>query len=157
MYHDRLLDETRPRILVVLHQETSSSGRVGQVLTHMGYGLDIRRPVLGDPLPVDMSNHAGAVVFGGPMSANDDLEGVRRETAWMDVVLSSGKPYLAYVWVRRYWRDFSAAGFLDARMAMSKSAGTRFIRHRQVLHSWTGLQWFISFIGKDSICLPVLS
>ena len=94
MLHDRLLDETRPRILVVLHQETSSSGRVGQVLTHMGYGLDIRRPVLGDPLPDTLANHAGAVVFGGPMSANDDLEGIRCETAWMDVVLNSGKPYL---------------------------------------------------------------
>lgn len=28
------------------------------------------------------------------MSANDDGDGIRRETAWMDVVLNSGKPFL---------------------------------------------------------------
>ncbi len=94
----RTADEARkgpPRILVVLHQENSSSGRVGQVLMKMGYALDIRRPVLGDPLPETLDFHAGSVVFGGPMSANDDdIEGIRVETRWMDVVLKSGKPYL---------------------------------------------------------------
>lgn len=84
----------RQRILVVLHQEHSTPGRVGQVLTHMGYDLDFRRPVLGDDLPDTLENYAGAVVFGGPMSANDCDEGILRETRWMDVVLRSGKPYL---------------------------------------------------------------
>ncbi|MAY62755.1 MAG: GMP synthase [Rhizobiales bacterium] len=91
--HDHSLGRV-PRILVVMHQETSSPGRVGQVLTKMGYALDFRRPVLGDPLPGTLDNHAGAVIFGGPMSANDDIEGIRAETRWMDVVLKSGKPYL---------------------------------------------------------------
>ena len=93
-HHDKSLGST-PRILVVLHQETSSAGRVGQVLRKMGYDLDIRRPVLGDPLPATLEGHAGSVVFGGPMSANDDdIEGIRAETRWMEVVLKSGKPYL---------------------------------------------------------------
>ena len=92
--HDHSLGQS-PRILVVLHQESSSAGRVGQVLTKMGYALDIRRPVLGDPLPKSLDQHAGSVVFGGPMSANDDdIEGIRTETAWMETVLNSGKPYL---------------------------------------------------------------
>jgi GMP synthase (glutamine-hydrolysing) len=82
------------RILIILHQETSSTGRVGQLLALMGYEADIRRPVLGDPLPATLDDHAGAVVFGGPMSANDDDDGIRRETRFMDVVLKSGKPYL---------------------------------------------------------------
>ena len=82
------------RVLIILHQETSSAGRVGQILSLMGYEADIRRPVLGDPLPDTLGDHAGVVVFGGPMSANDDDDGIRRETRFMEVVLKSGKPYL---------------------------------------------------------------
>src|SRR6185437_10635247 len=62
---------SRPKILVVLHQETSSAGRVGHLLLENGFDLDIRRPPLGDDLPETLEGHAGAVVFGGPMSAND--------------------------------------------------------------------------------------
>lgn len=82
------------RILIVLHQETSSSGRVGHLLTRMGFEHDVRRPVLGDPLPDNLDHHAGVVVFGGPMSANDNDPGILREIRWMDVVLRSNKPYL---------------------------------------------------------------
>ena len=59
-------------VLIILHQETSSPGRVGQLLQSMGFTLDIRRPVMDDPLPQTLENHSGAVVFGGPMSANDE-------------------------------------------------------------------------------------
>ena len=81
-------------ILVVLHQETSSPGRVGQVLQARGFPLDIRRPPLGDDLPETLENHAGAVVFGGPMSANDDHDYVRRETDWLAVPLAENRPFL---------------------------------------------------------------
>ena len=85
----------RPRILIVLHQETSSSGRVGHMLIEAGYDLDIRRPPLGDQLPETLAHHAGVVVFGGPMSANDHHEEfVRRETDWLAVPLKEGKPLL---------------------------------------------------------------
>lgn len=83
-----------PRILIVLHQETSSPGRVGQMLTRRGYVLDIRRPRYGDPLPETLRDHAGAVVFGGPMSANDEDDFVRREIDWLAVPLAEQKPYL---------------------------------------------------------------
>jgi GMP synthase (glutamine-hydrolysing) len=81
-------------ILIVLHQETSSPGRVGQQLERMGFPLDIRRPPLGDPLPDTMEAHSGAVVFGGPMSANDEADHVRVETDWMAVPLAENKPLL---------------------------------------------------------------
>lgn len=83
-----------PKILIVLHQEHSSAGRVGQLLTEMGFALDIRRPPLGDALPSTLSDHAGAVVFGGPMSANDSEEFVKRETDWLAVPLKENKPLL---------------------------------------------------------------
>src|ERR1700743_968144 len=58
-------------ILVVLHQETSSPGRVGNALRALGYRLDIRRPRFGDVLPETLGGHAGAVIFGGPRSADE--------------------------------------------------------------------------------------
>ena len=82
------------RILIVLHQETSSPGRVGQALRRRGFELDIRRPRFGDPLPKTLANHAGAVVFGGPMSANDDEPYVHAEIDWLRVPLAEGVPYL---------------------------------------------------------------
>ena len=65
--------EPAPRlpVLIVLHQETSTPGRVGNALRALGHSLDIRRPRFGDPLPETLAHHAGAVIFGGPMSAND--------------------------------------------------------------------------------------
>lgn len=79
---------------MVLHQETSSAGRVGQILESYGFPLDIRRPPLGCALPETLDHHAGAVVFGGPMSANDPDEFVSQETDWMAVPLKENRPFL---------------------------------------------------------------
>lgn len=86
--------ETPAPILIVLHQETSSPGRIGQMLLRRGHRLDIRRPRFGDPLPETMADHAGAVVFGGPMSANDDEDWLHREIDWIGVPLAEEKPFL---------------------------------------------------------------
>jgi GMP synthase (glutamine-hydrolysing) len=88
------LQAQKPKILVVLHQERSSAGRVGKVLLDLGYQLDICRPPLGDKLPKSLCDHAGAVMFGGPMSANDPDEFVGREINWLDVPLKENKPFL---------------------------------------------------------------
>lgn len=81
-------------ILVVLHQEHSTPGRIGHLLKTGGYALDVRRPRFGDPLPGTMVDHAGAVVFGGPMSCNDAEEWIRREIDWLKVPLRDDKPLL---------------------------------------------------------------
>lgn len=86
--------EEHAPVLIVLHQESSSPGRVGQMLQARGHRLDIRRPPLGDLLPETLEDYAGTVIFGGPMSANDDLEHVRRETDWIGVALRENKPFL---------------------------------------------------------------
>lgn len=80
------------QILIILHQASSKAGRVGSKLQDRGFKLDIRRPSLGDPLPDTMENHSGAVVFGGPGSANDPDEWVKRETDWLAVPLAEDKP-----------------------------------------------------------------
>jgi len=81
-------------VLIVLHQETSSPGRVGNALRALGHALDIRRPRFGDPLPDTLDEHAGAVIFGGPMSANDPDDFVRREIDWIEVPLREQRPFL---------------------------------------------------------------
>ncbi|MGB3139041.1 MAG: glutamine amidotransferase, partial [Nodosilinea sp.] len=81
-------------VLVVVHQSTSSPGRVGDVLQALGFSLDVRCPALGHSLPATMHGHSAAVVFGGPMSANDDLDYIRQELDWIDLALASEKPYL---------------------------------------------------------------
>jgi len=84
------------KILVVLHQSTSKTGLVGQVLRSFGYTLDIRIPSVGDELPTSMENHAAAIVFGGPMSANDGdtLPFIRQELNWIETALNAQKPFL---------------------------------------------------------------
>ena len=84
----------RQPILIILHQEHSTSGRVGQALQKLGYGLDVRRPRFGDALPATMAEHSAAIIFGGPMSANDQDEFIRREIDWIEVPLNEDKPFL---------------------------------------------------------------
>ncbi|MGX9390693.1 glutamine amidotransferase [Nitrobacteraceae bacterium UC4446_H13] len=90
---DNFGDDRRP-VLVVLHQESSTPGRVGNALRALGYTLDIRKPRFGDPLPSTLDNHAGAIVFGGPMSANDPDAYVRQEIDWIALPLKEQRPYL---------------------------------------------------------------
>ena len=66
-------------ILIILHQEHSTPGRVGHVLKRRGYSLDVRRPRLGDPLPETLAEHAGVVpTLGDSMSETRDRDRRRR-------------------------------------------------------------------------------
>ncbi|HEY1735429.1 MAG TPA: glutamine amidotransferase [Methylovirgula sp.] len=82
------------KIAVVLHQEDSTPGRFGRRLEAQGFRLDVRRPRFGDALPKTLRDYAGAIVFGGPMSANDNHDWLRREIDWIGVPLKEKKPLL---------------------------------------------------------------
>lgn len=84
----------RKPVLIILHQEHSTPGRVGRLLLERGYTLDIRRPRFGDSLPTTMAEHSGAVIFGGPMSANDPDEFIKIETEWIEIALKENAPFL---------------------------------------------------------------
>ncbi len=81
-------------VLIVLHQEQSSPGRVGHYFEAHGIPLDVRRPRCGDSLPDTLAAHAGAVIFGGPMSVNDPEGYIRAEIEWIKVPLRESKPFL---------------------------------------------------------------
>lgn len=61
-------------ILVVQHETVCPPGWVGEWLTEAGATLDVRRPYAGDTLPATLEDHAGMVVLGGTMGANDDAD-----------------------------------------------------------------------------------
>lgn len=81
-------------VLLILHQERSTPGRVGHHLKARGVPMDVRRPRFGEPLPATLAGHAGVVVFGGPMSANDPDDFIRNEIDWLAAPLREEKPLL---------------------------------------------------------------
>jgi GMP synthase (glutamine-hydrolysing) len=45
-------------------------------------------------LPQTLDRHAGVIIFGGPMSVNDEESWLRREIGWIEVPLKAQKPFL---------------------------------------------------------------
>ena len=88
-----MMDEA-PRLLLVMQTRDASAGRCSRKLLERGYALEVCCPLAGDPLPAGMDGYAGAVVFGGPMSANDDnqLPGLRAQLDWICLLYTSPSP-----------------------------------------------------------------
>jgi GMP synthase (glutamine-hydrolysing) len=86
--------EAKKPVLVVLHQSHSNPGHIGQWFQRNGHALDVRRCCFDDPLPETLEHHCGAVIFGGPQSANDCDAFIRREIEWVGVALKENKPFL---------------------------------------------------------------
>ena len=82
------------KVLYVLHQKTSVAGDIGNKFKERGYLEEIIHPPLGDRLPEDLSNYSAIVIFGGPMSVNDDDQFIKDEIEWMAKVIKSKIPFL---------------------------------------------------------------
>ena len=85
----------REKILLIIHQQHSDPGRIGQMVEFFDHEPVICRHACGDPLPKTLRDYAGAVLFGGPMSANDDhLDFIRDELDFIGLALKEDKPFL---------------------------------------------------------------
>ncbi|MDY6783752.1 MAG: glutamine amidotransferase [Cyanobacteriota bacterium] len=83
------------KILAVVHQATSNPGKIGKILRDRGRPLELCCPATGDELPRNLDQYAGIIVFGGPMSANDEhLPFIRSELDWLPEVLRAEIPFL---------------------------------------------------------------
>lgn len=81
------------KILAVVHHGPGDVGAVGSMLTAAGFEMEICSPTAGDTLPDNLTDYAGATIFGGVMSANDDhLPAIRLELDWIPKVIKSGCP-----------------------------------------------------------------
>ena len=85
--------EPKKPVCIVLHQENSNPGHVGQWFVRNGHALDIRKPRFGEPLPETLREPLRRRRLRRPMSANDKDEFIVRETEWIGVALKEGKPY----------------------------------------------------------------
>tara|TARA_Y100000590_G_C15603720_1_gene971133 strand:- start:198 stop:896 length:699 start_codon:yes stop_codon:yes gene_type:complete len=82
------------KALLVLHQKTSEAGDLENKLINRGFNLEYCRPALGDNLPEKLDDYGVIVIFGGPMSANDDYEFIKKEIEWIKLVIRSNIPFL---------------------------------------------------------------
>ncbi|RNL78949.1 type 1 glutamine amidotransferase [Nocardioides marmorisolisilvae] len=60
-------------VLVVQHEDGCPPAWFGTWMTASGAALDVRRPYVGEVLPVDLSEHSGLLVLGGAMNATDEV------------------------------------------------------------------------------------
>ena len=82
------------KVLFILHQKSSDPGDIGNKFLKRGYTIEVRRPPLGDNLPDRLSDYRAIVIFGGPMSANDQNEFIKNEINWIKKVIESKVPFL---------------------------------------------------------------
>ncbi len=83
------------RVLAVRQSPLTDLGRVGEAVRRRGYELAVHHPNEGESLPDPDAGYAAVVVFGGPMSANDDhLPGIRAQLKWIPRVVEAGVPFL---------------------------------------------------------------
>ena len=84
----------KKRVLCVLHQSNSSTGQVGIALSQLGHQVETICPLAGQRLSRQIDRFDGLIVFGGPMSANDDhLYGIRNELKIIDHWLHKERPF----------------------------------------------------------------
>ncbi len=62
------------KVLMVVHRPESETGRVGRFVRENGYEEEVCRLALGHALPETLTDYAGVVIFGGPMSVHDTAE-----------------------------------------------------------------------------------
>src|SRR5580698_9313 len=73
-------------VLILRHEPFEHLGHFADVLENYSYHD------LGEPLPPQ--NHSGLIIMGGPMSANDDLPGLKDELALIETALHDDVPIL---------------------------------------------------------------
>ncbi len=86
--------QTRQPVLLVVHREASRPGQVEESLNAKGWPTERCCVDAGNTLPACMDDYSGAVIFGGPMSANDDsLPAIKAELDWLPGVIEQDTPF----------------------------------------------------------------
>lgn len=83
-------------VVLIDHPVGKRDDRASRALLARGYRLQWVCAGEGDPLPDPTSEHAAAIVYGGPESANDDTDKpyIGAELTWIEAWLETEKPFL---------------------------------------------------------------
>jgi GMP synthase (glutamine-hydrolysing) len=128
-------DQTQSnRILTIIHKDTTVPGLVGSKLSALGYALDLCAPIFGEPLPNNLERYAAVLVFGGPMSANDNEPYLHQEMDWIQQVLAANLPYL---------------GICLGAQLLAKVLGAQVKPHTQALEEIGYYPVYATAAGKD--------
>ena len=83
------------KLLMVKHMPGPCTDRVSQTARRLGFEPVWAHVYAGEDLPAPNGEYAGAVVYGGAQSANDDQEHefIGRELRWIENWVAAGKSY----------------------------------------------------------------
>ncbi len=82
------------RVLVIQHVPFEHLGRISSVLATREVGVTRLELYRDSQTAYDLDSHAGLILMGGPMSANDNLDYIRKELLLIEEALALGKPVL---------------------------------------------------------------
>ncbi|MBI1895820.1 MAG: type 1 glutamine amidotransferase [Acidobacteria bacterium] len=114
------------RILTIRHVPFEHIGRIAETLDSAKVDctyLDLYR----EPAAAcSLDSFAGVIVMGGPMSANDNIDYIRRELCLLEEALSLGKPVL---------------GVCLGAQLLAKAAGANVFRNPVKEIGWASIHW----------------
>lgn len=86
----------KPTVLVVQHEDNCPPGWFGDWLTAAGLQLDVLEAHRGRAIPAALVDHAGLLVLGGEMGANDDdtVRWLAPTRALIATTVAGGSPFL---------------------------------------------------------------
>lgn len=82
------------RVLVIQHAPFEHLGRISSVLAARDVGVTSLELYRDTQTAYDLDAHAGLILMGGPMSANDNLDYILKELRILEQALALGKPVL---------------------------------------------------------------
>jgi len=82
------------RFLVLQHLKIEPPALIGVCLRNKGHTFESVRIGKGQTIPDTLTDYAGLIVMGGPMSANDDLPFIREEINLLQQAIAQDFPVL---------------------------------------------------------------
>lgn len=114
------------QVLAVRHVPFEHLGRIAGALQAAGLECAYWDVYNQPSLAVSPDAYAGFIFMGGPMSANDDLEFIRRELRMIEQALSHDKPVL---------------GVCLGAQLIAKAAGAKVYRNKAKEIGWAPIYW----------------